>query len=320
MKKLLITYNICQAGNSNGVPYYLDCIRSLLAQTVMDSDDFKIAISGCAVNDPTKNQLQQFFGDNLSYNFIDELLPLSITFNDTVDQCVKHFGEFEGYLYIDSGISFWDPSKRYNAIDTFYNAFKQNEDAVLACMPSNDDGSSWWGITYEPEVDYQYKIGQCTNMHCQIFPEEWRKAYGRVLPDIFASNCMESVFSHMSAAIHKKYMMTQKIHVQHLHSLDGASIGSREPDPDKIPMSTMFETPGLLFKTKKDMDQKYAEGYEVGFGVEEYQHWWRSDKTKFDDNQFAIDPKLKDFLAKEMYLTKEEFDYEQIRRIWIPGR
>jgi hypothetical protein len=256
----------------------------------------------------------------LSYNYIDSNYPLGITFNDTIRQCVNHFGEFEGYLYLDSGINFWDPSQRYDALKIFYETFKSYDDPVLAAMPSNDDGGSWWNITYSPGMDYQFKIGQCTNLHCQIFPNKWLTFYGRILPDIFASNCSESVFSHMAAAIHKKYMMTQKISVLHLTNFDGASFGSRQIDVDRTPMSTMFQTPGLLYKTKKTIDDIYQKGYELGFGCEEYQQWWRSDKSKFDENQFAKDPNLVEFIGRELFLNSLEFNYPDIQRTFIPGK
>lgn len=321
MKKLLVVYNTCGLGGNSNAAYYLDSIKSLLYQSVVDEwgDDYKIAISGCAIHEGIKGAFAQF-GDHITTNYIDYNYPLGITFNDTVKQCVKHFGEFEGYLYLDSGINFWDPSKRYDAVKIFYDAFKEHNDAVIAAMPSNDDGSSWWGIQYKPNEDYQFTIGQCTNLHCQIFPNDWLKAYNAILPDIFASNCSESVFSHLSSAIHKKYMMTHKINVLHLTNFDGASFGSRVSDDDRIPLSSMFQTPGLLYKTKRDIDEIYRDGYDFGFGCEEYQQWWRSDKTKFDSNQFAIDTRLKDFLAKELFLSQDKFNYNDIQRMFTAGK
>lgn len=320
MKKLCIIYNQMGMGSENAA-WYLNCVQSLLRQTAFTKwpGDIKVAISGCCTTIGCKGAFEQDFRRNCSYNFIDANYPVSVTFNDTVNQMVKHFGPFEGYLYLDSGISFWDPSKNYTAIEKFYETFKSHNNAVTAAMPSNDDGHQWWGIKYEPNTDLAIPVGKATNLHCQIFPEEWRLAYNRILPDIFASNCMESVFAGMAAAIHKKYVMTQAIEVLHLTHLDGASIGSRRPDEDRFPMSKMFPIGGLLYKTTKDMDARFAEGYELGFGFEECSEFWKHDPEKFDQSGFAKDARLKEFMAKEMFLKEEEFSYNDIVRQFIPG-
>lgn len=334
MKKLLCVYNICEIKGQSNIAYYIDSLRSILSQTIHDSfkDDFKIAISGCKVTDNTKRNLQACFGDMLSYNWVEENLPLSITFNDTINQCLNRFGEFEGYLYLDSGITFWDsePARRcphcekgfpgYTALQMLWNIFKATNDSLCASWVSNDDGSTWWGLQYQLCSEHKLPLPKATNMHCQIFPEEWRKAYGKILPDIFASNTMESVFPFMCAAIHKDYIVTTKVHALHLHSLDGASIGSREQDVDRIPCSSQFQTPGLLFKTKKDMDIRYKEGKEFGFGYESCSPYWPYNASKFDEKGFAKDEKLLPFLNREMFLSNEEFDYSKIKRIWVPGR
>ncbi len=322
MKKLLAVYNVCGLSGREQTPYYIDSIRSLLSQTAGEKwgSDYQIVISGCVTSDGTQAAFKSIFDDKVSYNWFEEALPLSVTFNATIDKCVDHFGRFEGYLYIDSGISFWDPTKRYDAIETFWNAFQRNNKGLIACMPSNDDGASWWGINYQPNQDFQFPVGKATNMHCQIFPESWRETYHRILPDIFASNCMESVFSCMASALHIPYVMTQDIHVLHAHSMDGASMSARTRVPGvHFPMSNTFQTSGDLFMTEKTMDERYMEGHELGFGFEECTEYWRHDPSKFDNGK-AIDPKLKEFLARELFLKPSEFSYEAVRQAFHPAR
>lgn len=324
MNKLLAVFNICGISGNENTPYYIDSLRSLLSQTVAShwGQHYKIVISGCKTSERTKWVLQNSFKDWLSYNWIDEEYPLSITFNHTVDQCVERFGEFEGYLYVDSGISFWDPCGRYDALERLWAVHQQAPYAITAAFPSNDDGSQWWDIQYQQGVDYVFPVGKATNMHCQIFSNDWRRAYKHILPDIFASHCMESVFSHMCAAIHKKYVITQKVHLLHNHSMDGASISSRELKKDRYKMSEMFETGGLLFRTQKTMDERYREGRQWGAGFEECKPYWPHDPNKFDSNGYAIHPaELKDFYAREFFLKPTEFDYSsEIKRMFFPGK
>lgn len=318
LNKLLVVYNTCGISGVEHIPYYVDSLRSILCQNM---PDMKIAISACCPSAMWCLQSENTFHDFVSYNYIEENLPVSVTFNDTVDKCVKHFGEFEGYFYVDSGISFWDPGGRWDAIKTMYDVFKSGPYAITAAMPSNDDGRQWWNIEYKVGEDYIFPIDRCTNMHCQIFSEEWRNQYRKILPDIFASHTMESVFSFMAAAIHRKFILTQKVHLLHSHSMDGASIGSRAVDADRINASDMFESGALLFKTKKTMDQRYREGVDLGFGWESCKPFWPCRPELYDsETGYAKDPKLKDFFRDEVYLKKHEFDYAQIKSRFIPGR
>lgn len=304
------------SGREN-IPYYVDSIRSLLSQK--GNFEAKIAISACCPSPAWQIQGMNTFREIVSYNYILGNYPLSITFNHTVDKCIEAFGEFDGYLYVDSGISFWDPSNRYDALETLINTHKSGPYAITAAMPSNDDGRQWWGIEYKANEDFIFPVGKTTNMHCQIFSEKWRQAYGKILPDIFASHCMESVFSHMCAAINSRFIITPQVHLLHNHSMDGASIGSRNSDPDRAPMSRIFETGGLLYKTKKEMDDVYRRGKHLGFGIEECKIFWPHDPTCYDENGYAKSPLLKDFLRNEMYLSREEFDYGTIPHQFIKG-
>lgn len=313
--KLLAIYNTMGLSGFENIPYYVDSLRSLLSQ---QNVDLKVVISACKATDMWKLQSTNTFQRHVSYNFIEDNLPLSVTFNHTVDKMVKAFGVFDGYLYIDSGISFWDPSNRYDALSSLVKTHQSGPYAITAAMPSNDDGRQWWGIEYQPGEDFIFPVGKTTNMHCQIFDEAWRVAYGKILPDIFASHCMESVFSHMCAAIHRRFVLTQKVCLLHNHSMDGASIGSRAPDPDRVPLSKTFETGGLLFKTKKDMDDVYRRGKHLGFGIEECKIFWPHDPTCYEDG-FAKNPELGEFYKKEMYLTPEEFDYNSVVSNFIRG-
>ena len=96
----LIVYNACEIQRNN-LFWYIDCLSNLLNQ---DYDRFKVAISGCRISDTTKAGLQKYFGKRIYYNFIDENQTISVTFNHTVNNIVKNVGEFDGYIYVDSGM------------------------------------------------------------------------------------------------------------------------------------------------------------------------------------------------------------------------
>lgn len=316
--KLLVVYNTYGQA-SHQIPFYVDSLRSILWQSTFADNEFKVVISACCPSNMWQIQSTNTFGDALSYSFIGDNVPLSVSFNHSVDKMISHFGEFDDFLYLDSGITLWDPLQRFDAMATLYAIHKNGNHAITAAMPSNDDGRQWWGIEYGEE-DFVFPVGKCTNMHAQIFSKDWKTAYNRVLPDVFASHCMESAFSGMAAAIHRKYVLTPRVHLLHAHSMDGASLGSRQPDSDRRPMSTMFETGGLFFKTKRTVDDMYRDGVELGFGIEECKEPWKHRPECFDENGFAKDPRLKDFYRDNLYLKKEEFDYDLMNCQFIPGK
>lgn len=316
--RILTVYNTCEIRGVGNIPFYVDCLRALLSQQLR-SDEHKVCLSACLASDMWKIQSRNTFGNHISYSYIEENVPLSVSFNHSVDKMVEAFGPFDAYLYVDSGISFWDPNGYLSTLQILMDILNSGPYAICAAMPSNDDGRQWLGWDFEPgKSEFIFPVGKTTNMHCQLFTEEWRQAYGRILPDIFASHTMESVFSFMTAAIQRKFVVTNRVNLLHVHSLDGASSGSRQVDPDRIPASDTFESGALLFKTKKTMDKRYREGYVLGFGWEECKPYWQHDPSMYDEKGFAKSPEeLKAFLAKELYLNKEEFGYNNLKHYFF---
>lgn len=318
--KILAIYNTCELRSVGNIPFYVNAIQSLLMQKLKEHVSLKVCVSACAPSQMWIIQSQNTFGDLISYNYVQDHVPVSITFNDSVEKMHQHFGDFDATLYLDSGITFWDSSHHYDSLQTLLDVHNSGPYALTAAMPSNDSGFEWWGI---PNFDseYVFPLGKTTNLHVQFFDKSWREAFSRILPDCFASHCMESAFTGMAAAIHRKMVITKRVNPLHLHSLDGASSSTLgQNKPDRFPMSKMFECGGQWFRHQKTVEEKYKEGYHLGFSLEECKSWWPHNKEAFDENGFAKHPELKDFYKKELYLTKEEFDYNSLSTHFKPGR
>lgn len=319
MKKLLAVYNCCEIARPANYPWYANSIESLIRQSMNSKypEDYQIVVSGCALSDATQQTLQHQFGNHISLNYIEDPVPLPITFNDTVQQCVDHFGPFESYLYIDSGVSFWDPSLRHDGVEKLWEVHNSNPNCMTAAMPSNDDGSSYWGINYAPDSNHVLPLSRATNLHCQIWSNEWREAYGKIYPDIFANDTSESVFSYMAAAIRKQYMVTTKVHVLHLHSLDGASCGQRNTMAQDYTVASEHLPHILLYKTKRNMDERHRDGFQYGMGYEGCKDFWPHDPDKFDASGMALDERFAPWIRDNLFLTPQEFDYSSLRRNFI---
>ena len=101
--KLLVVYNTCGFSGREPVDWYIDCIKNILAQ---DLEGTKVVLSSCGNSSETIKKLVSTFGRSISYNLIHDRITVNQSFNHTVAKCVERYGEFEGYLYIDSGINF----------------------------------------------------------------------------------------------------------------------------------------------------------------------------------------------------------------------
>lgn len=251
--------------------------------------------------------MEKCLGDTVSFNWIHERLPLGITFNDTVDKCVAHFGAFDGYLYIDSGVSLW---AQHVLVEWLADWHTEKQAAISAVTTSNDSGLKEWGIpTFGGE--YTLPIGKAFNMHFQLFDESWRKAYGRVIPDIFASNTSESVFTFMAAGIEKKVQIHRGVSVLHVLSMDGPSSGFRKQ---------------LLFPgapNQKGVEQIYEEGRALGYGYEEIAAHgrWKHDPSLYDDAGRVVDPSaLRAFIKANLFVPESLFSYQRIQGHFKPGK
>ena len=132
--------------------------------------------------------------------------------------------------------------------------------------------------------------------------------FGRIYTDCFLGHCSESVSSHVCASIKKSYLLTNKVKVSHLTGLDGGSSGY-SPAEWVRKGNSRFDQPYRIPSIREAIKR----GLQYGMG---YQAWcpegFPADKSKFDENQFALDPELKHYIKREMFLSKELLDYNKI--------
>jgi hypothetical protein len=260
--------------------------------------------------------LTEQFGESISYNSINEPLPISVTFNDTVEQCIRRFGEFENYMFIDSGIDFANST---DAIDKLLALHESGPYAMTSARTDDDMGlNDWFGTDMRGDSIFVngnliVPVGKAVNLHVQIFSNEVLKSYNRILPDIFAGQCMESVFSFMCAALNKKWVVHKDIVLNHKTGMDGPSSGF---SPTKWMMSGKNRW-DHLFKKNESIVDIINRGYEYGMGYEEIQKIVIHDPSKYDDEGYAKSDLLKEYIRDNLYLTSNEFDYFNIKRSFI---
>ena len=311
-KKYLIVYNTCGISGKDNSQYYIDAINTIRAQGFKD---YKLALSSC--KNP-EDQIQRVMS-NCKVDFvnkIDDILPVNITFNDTVRECIEHYGEFEAYLYLDSGVKFTEEGQ----LSDLFELYETGNYSMVSAQVDNDMGWAWFGLNeyLKPILtkDLIVPVGRACNLHCQIFSKEIYDQYGNVMPDIFKSYCTESVFSLINAAIKKQWIISSKVRVHHAFTvpdgspddgdgLDGHSSGFRAPHgtwDDVYPPHTMAEIVSL------------QEGTECGFGYEELRGIKIHKGECFDENFHCKNEELKSFLKKYLYRSPSDFDYKKINK------
>ena len=317
LNKILVVYNTCGIKPNENSESYINSLNSILDQ---DTDKFDVVMSSCLNNDYTRQEVKSFFGNRIKYNFINEVHPVNVTFNHSVDTVVKYNDEYMGYMYVDSGSSF-SPYK--DAISSLREYLDTNQYGMITPQPSNDT-EYFAGLgfgKYEEDNDaareeifkdgdYLIPLGKGMGTHTNLVSNDIRKFYGRTYPDIFASHCTESTFSFINAAIGKQWILLKKFIFDHEVSMDGQSsgfdtfawVGTGRPTYDHP-----YKIPSIMQRLCTN------EASKCGFGYEECRNIFMHDSNQFDDNYHCKNDTLKHFIKDNLFLKKEELDYDSIR-------
>lgn len=326
MSKVLAVFNTCGISGRENVFSYVKSIESILAQ---DFDDFKVALSSCKNTPDSINQLQNVFSNRITFNVIQDLVPVNVSFNHTVQKNVEHFGNFDTYLYIDSGITFGNQfSTNDEVIKDLYTLHKEKNCGMTSGRTDTDAGTWLWYDEGKDRHDesgqetlfkdghFRIPLGKTTNLHVQLFDNEiYEKFDNRLMPDIFASHCTESIFSFICSSINKTFYIHKDVFLSHQTSMDGASSGFR---PEYVSCKPWQHTFVLPHPQTIDNIIKDPEMWDSGCGYEICQNIAPFNPDCYDENENCKDPeRLGKFLLDNFYLKKEDFDYDKIDSVFI---
>ena len=305
--RLLVVYNICGISGKNNIEYYIPAIETLL-QNAGDND--RILISGCITHPTHKDMLRAHFGSRVDYVWTDEVRTISFTFNKAVRDAVSKHGSFEGYVYVDSGCRLDNPA----TLDEMYKTFTSSDAHMVSVLTDDDSGAEFWfgKDLQSDEKEFKVPVGKALNLHVQLFSEDLRVAYGNILPDIFASYCMESIFTFLCAAIKGSWIVRTDHVVHHVWSLDGASSGF---NPHGVIAQVMPPHHHLVPEAPRHMSEILDDPMvkESGFGYEEVQQIKMHDPEKYTEEGYTNNDYLLPFIKDNMYLSKDQFDYDTLK-------
>ena len=300
MNKLAIIFNTC--GISGEHPQqYVKALDSILEQEMPDS---QIIVSACMNSRAAMEYVKKKVARPVTFNLIQEKLPVNVTFNHSALKARELFGDFEGYLYVDSGIEF----TKKTDIFSLYKLLSTDNYGMVAAQVDTDGGYfQWFGIgdghndhtqnhKFFENGDFEIPIGKTVNLHCQIFSKEILDTYGYLFPDIYASFCSESVFSFLCAAIKKKFVLSKDVVVKHLKSMDGPSSGF-SPHSWMMQGRPTYDHPFLV----DSVVELARKGQEFGFGYEECQNIVNHNPDKYD-GLFCNDDRLKNYIRDNQFV------------------
>ena len=302
MNNLLVVYNTFGAKDNYG--HYFTCIDSILSNGLPEGT--KVAISSVCNSENTRNALLERYKDKIIFCSMEDRVPVNITFNKAVQECVSKFGEFKYYLYVDSGIDFLGND---GAIVKAVNAMEDNDLGLLSFQVINDHCLGNVGLTsFLEDGVHLVPLGSACNGHSELFSNEIYKTFGsKLIPDVFAAYCTESVYSFIVAAINKRWGILGGPILNHCKAVDGASSSNKH-------ISQVFGNHWNNLLCSRDARTFILdpEALEAGLGYEECNKIMLHKADVYENSFPKNAEKLKEMINKYFYLSNSDMDYSKI--------
>ena len=317
--KILVVFNTCgiRSGDNIRARAYVQTLNNIVAQQF---DGFQVVLSSCLNSQTCINTVAGHLRDRISYNLIHENLPVAITFNHSVRNMVNRFGEFDIYMYVDSGMTFEEGD---NILQNIYDVHIQSQAGITSTRIVND-------YSHPNQIDALNTLHQSSNDrwltlpmgfglngHVHTWDNTIYQAYDkRILPDVFSYHCQESIYTYMAAGIGRRYVVINGFQMNHFISLDGESSGTylMGLDPRKPHWNYTFRNIRDMTKVISDPEAKLC-----GFGYEEVEAILPHNPECYDNQGNCKDPnRLKEFIRKNVFLSAIEFDYKTVQHEFTP--
>jgi len=313
--RLAVIYNTCGIKKSGNAGNYIRSLHSIIGQ--LDCDK-RVCVSSCKNTWEDRHVLlDEFKGSGMSMSVVDEVWPVNVTFNMACRAMEDHFGRFDGYCYIDSGIILPNPHCLSQLVSLHMGA----RAAMTAARVSTDSGTFLWFKKGNHESDESGQgelfasgpliipIGKTVNLHMQIFSDELFVAFNRrLMPDIFASFCTESVFSFMCSAIGRDFVVSDKVVVDHSHGMDEGSAGF---NPRGLPFPAWQHLIPQANRSILDIIND-PEAHLSGFGYEECQGVKLHNPECYSGNKCNDPKRLLDFMVKNLLIDEQHYRNMQV--------
>ena len=318
MSRILVLYNICviKRDNTQKYPRYL----TSLADQNFDGE-MKIIVSACMPRPNTRLAMNLMF-PQCDFNSIEEPLPINVTFNHSILEGVKRYGKFDSYVYVSCDSLF--PNK--DMVQGLFDLLKSDEEYGMATPQTDIDGCYAYGLKlgggrhgidderarhemFEDGNDYIVPVGRACSPHVNFYNPKILDFYGKLLPDIFAAYCTESIFTFLNAALNLKWVISKDYSIVHHANTDIPSAGFRPEERDGPPWD--YPIPHFGDSLIDVFDNPTARG--LGLGYEECENIVNHDPSQYNEKGFCINNDLKHYLKDNVYLNNSHLDFANIQ-------
>ena len=234
---------------------------------------------------------------------------------------MKKYGEFDSYLYVDSGCSF---EHTPDLISKLYESFVREEDTkngIVYAQVDTDEALQVLGNRFKYQSseiqirdnDLTIPIGVGINLHVALFANNIYKRYKRILPDVFAAYCSESTFTFLAASVGLKNIILADRQVTHMKAVDGASLCVPHHSPvHRNPWNNLLCSRNALEFIN---DQSAINS---GLGYEECNQIMMHNPDAYEVSGKPKYPEsLQQNIEKYFFLSETELNYDQMQSTFI---
>lgn len=327
-KDLLIVLNIfgISSNENEQIEMYLHALKSILWHINKNNlqNSVRLVVSSVMSSENCINTIKQKFGDSLSIFSYDDRYTVQVSCNKTILASIEQFEEeYEGYLYVSSGILL-PPIE--DLLPRIISKNNSGEYGIIQLQTDQDQGYEWLGKgnqynTINFSEDYQIPIGNHCNFHIAVLNKSLKDYYGHPITDVHGLCCMESGLPYTSYALRKKYILLGNSECMHFTSFDSfrKMININKP---MIGHNKPGVNCGLLWGRTREEFLSDKEGIESGMGyypgpIANNVPDWNGvvlphNREKYDENCLSLDERLKEAVKRRYYTNKLEIDYNNI--------
>jgi len=327
--RILVIYNTCGLVYEPNEQQWIEEIQLILNQSL---PGVHVVHSDCGSSKEKRDVIKEKFGNKISYYHTPESLPVQQTCNHALKNAIKSKGEFQYYCYLGAGIGFHfkhqlalaykvalqddtlgkidfhivrnpkiEPAEEMHPPFDFYNVLDANRDMLY----------------------FPLRPGQRVNNHCAMFSHEYCKSFDyRILPDCFAGNGAEGVYTFLTACINKRHVVLSYHYCPslfHIPDMDGANQFLVREKKER----TYFYD--WVFNKSVDLEKLNLTGHSLGFLTDtpDNEHCkFQNPRPEFTE---AGIPKteqqraaLYELISKNIFIDKKFLDYDTIEHEFIP--
>ena len=317
-KTVAIVYNTCGIQGDN-TKWYIECLKGFLDQ---DLEKCRVVWSSCRNSTECVKEIYSTFGNRISYCLTPETHTVNVTFNNAVKKIVEHFGEFEGYMYVDSGCTV---DSQTDIVGRTLETLRNTSAGIVVVQTDTDECFAELGEPYiyeSPHIqvtgeDLVVPIGISVNQHTALFSNEIYREYEKLYPDVFAAFCSESVLNYIAASVGLRWVIMADRQIRHLKAVDGPSSGfehrvEAEDKDGKIIHDNGWNN--LLYGRNALDFINDVEAKKSGLGYEECNNIMHHNSEAYTEDGYCHDPnQLAHTIKRYLFLTEEELDYTGIK-------